>query len=134
MTASAWAVGSAPLAAKIDSLTVSVLAAPQGGVTLRVVDPHTGVVVAPPLTREDAEALLEALRVTLETNTPDPHAGKVESFNRWRAERQAQPRSESISSTFARRAGDLPEDTYADRLAVSLGLREERFSGSKAVG
>ena len=46
----------------------------------------------------------------------------------------AAPRSESISANFKRRAGDLPEDTYAARLSVSLRLREERFSGSKAVG
>jgi hypothetical protein len=131
VTRSAWAGGSTPLADRPTTQAASVLAAPQGRVTLRVVDPYTGVVVAPVLTREEAETLLEALRVTLETNKPDEHAAKVESFNRWRAEH---PRSESISNTFTRRAGDLPEDTYADRLAVSLGLREERSSGSKAVG
>ena len=133
----AWPAGASLLADKVDRLTfqaASILAAPQGGVTLRVVDPHTGMVVAPQLSREEAEALLETLRVTLETNRPDEHAGKVESLHRWRAERQAQPRSESITSTFIRRAGDLPEDTYADRLAVSLGMRDERSCGSKAVG
>ena len=44
------------------------------------------------------------------------------------------PRSESISANFKRRAGDTPEETYAARLSVSLALREERSSGSKAVG
>lgn len=102
---------------------VSVLAAPHGGVTLRVVDPTGATVV--PLTREQAEAVLAALRVTLET---DAHAEPAIRL------RQTAPRSESISSHFARRAGDLPEDTYADRLASCLCLREERFSGSKAVG
>ena len=113
---------------------ISVMAGPHGTVTLQVVDPYTGVVVAPQLSREQAEAVLEALRVTLESNVPDPYAGKVESFRRWRTARQGLPRSESISSIFTRRAGDLPEDTYADRLAVSLGQLEERSCGSKAVG
>jgi hypothetical protein len=117
-----------------DLQVAMVLAAPQGGVTLRVVDPHTGMMVAPQLTRDEAEALLAALRVTLEATAPDPHAEKVASFNRWRAERPTLPRSESISNTFARRAGDLPEDTYADRLALALGLQEERSCGSQAFG
>ena len=104
---------------------VSVLAAPQGGVTLQVVNPD--------LTREEAETLLETLRVTLESNRPDPRSGKVESLRRWRAE---QPRSAAgaISTSFHRRSTDQPEDTYADRLAVSLRLRDERCTGSKAVG